>query len=576
MAEMPINLPAPGYFIYRDTQLLGEAVDPAAPPVFFPPKDSDELFDALRAKYPYLKTHSERTRDAIIEFLLEEREAEMLSSETNLETPTTISPWQNSQSWPSMSNGSTSTLTSPGDLALTTPTFEPYPEAQLPQRTRQHSTAASTITYATEVSPCALEQMTGVFSVSSADQPKQRVRRKMTDAEKQEYRQRRIVKACEKCQKRKRKCIHNQSGVEALITTSQKKLLTSKTHRQTTEAPKAPSHVAAQSGNLSNSPHLPQPAAVTKPTGVTSVLQEQNDLFDFDVFDFGDTRNTDMQLFDDFTTGLLPENADLVPQTSFDQHTHFDPTTFSSDTNTATGSHDGRGQLRWAAKPLHDIPVVPQLAASRHELELKDHNLEMELYVLRRRLTRPHTRPSGTQQMQQHAVYASMTPPIVARMESASARAGLQVGHDGDTIGGSSTGPVVYQARLRDTFRRKDHFGRSAAPAVPSLLQVHQDGRREVASTLLAMLGCLLVAACFSLPAGLALLPLALLCPVGGEGEGPYIWNRRRRAWDGVFGLRLWSKDTSSYRAVVPRALLKTGGRLVTAMRSIWSTVAPI
>jgi hypothetical protein len=47
--------------------------------------------------------------------------------------------------------------------------------------------------------------MTSVFSLSTSEQPKQRVRRKMTEAEKVEYRKRRIVKACDKCSKRKRK-----------------------------------------------------------------------------------------------------------------------------------------------------------------------------------------------------------------------------------------------------------------------------------------------------------------------------------------------------------------------------------
>ena len=47
--------------------------------------------------------------------------------------------------------------------------------------------------------------MTSVFSLSTSEQPKQRIRRKMTEAEKVEYRKRRIVKACDKCSKRKRK-----------------------------------------------------------------------------------------------------------------------------------------------------------------------------------------------------------------------------------------------------------------------------------------------------------------------------------------------------------------------------------
>ena len=38
----------------------------------------------------------------------------------------------------------------------------------------------------------------------------------MTEAEKIEYRKRRIVKACDKCAKRKRKCPHNQAEMETV------------------------------------------------------------------------------------------------------------------------------------------------------------------------------------------------------------------------------------------------------------------------------------------------------------------------------------------------------------------------
>ena len=267
-AEMPIDMSVPGYFIYRDTQLVGETFDPTAPPVFFPPTDSDDLFDALRAKYPGLKTHSERMRDAIIEFLIEERDAEqfvMPSAQTNLDI---LSPWQGSQSWPSMSNGSTSTFNSPETLALATPTFEPSPGGQLPQLTRQYSTAASMMMASAGTTPPALEQMTSSFSVSSVDQPKQRLRRKMTEAEKQEYRQRRIVKACDKCQKRKRKCNHNQSDVEKLITSSQKQSLARKAPKQT-----ASSHTVVESVQKPQLPHL---SIATKHPIAMPTLHEQS------------------------------------------------------------------------------------------------------------------------------------------------------------------------------------------------------------------------------------------------------------------------------------------------------------
>ncbi|KAI7717765.1 hypothetical protein KC322_g2350, partial [Hortaea werneckii] len=104
-AEIPMDMPNyDGYFIYRDTQ-PGQPFDPASPPVFFPPKDSDELFDALRAKYPHTKTHSERMRDAIIEFLLNERESEQMqasnSPAASFNEGAAATPWQ-APSWPSM------------------------------------------------------------------------------------------------------------------------------------------------------------------------------------------------------------------------------------------------------------------------------------------------------------------------------------------------------------------------------------------------------------------------------------------------------------------------------------------
>lgn len=201
---MPTDIPAsqaPAYIIYRDVP-AGQLYDPTAPLAFFPPKDSDELFDALRAKFPHLKSHSERMRDATIEFLLEERHAESLSATVSPAMPSLYdsmadtSPWQ--QSWPS---ASMTTLSSPDMTNLATPAFGDSPKPQIPQLARQQSYAATP----SETQTPAIDQMTSVFSLSTSEQPKQRVRRKMTEAEKVEYRKRRIVKACEKCSKRKRK-----------------------------------------------------------------------------------------------------------------------------------------------------------------------------------------------------------------------------------------------------------------------------------------------------------------------------------------------------------------------------------
>ena len=201
------NVTMPNYIICRDTQ-PGQPIDPTASLVFYPPKDSDELFDALRMKYPHLKSHTERMREAVIEFYMQEQQ---------IPTPTTAnstltSPWQASMQ--SMSSGS-STWSSPELFDMATPSFGNSPQPQTQPLSRQQS-VATTATAPSNSTPPALEQMTGVFSLSDATQPKQRVRRKMTEAEKIEYRKRRIVKACDKCARRKRKCQHNQPEMETI------------------------------------------------------------------------------------------------------------------------------------------------------------------------------------------------------------------------------------------------------------------------------------------------------------------------------------------------------------------------
>lgn len=193
---MSSQLTTPAFFLYRATTLNGDSFDPTAAIQFFPAKDSDELFDALRAAYPNTKTHSERMRDAVIDFLVKERDAEQV----NVQVADTPSTW----SFPSNSSSS-SNFSSPDLVDLATPASLASP---MPSMSRQPSRSSA--------GRSSLEQMTGVFSLSTNSQPKTRVRRKMTEAEKADYRKRRIVKACDKCSKRKRKCEHNQQQMETL------------------------------------------------------------------------------------------------------------------------------------------------------------------------------------------------------------------------------------------------------------------------------------------------------------------------------------------------------------------------
>ncbi|KAI7287069.1 hypothetical protein KC345_g760 [Hortaea werneckii] len=310
-AEIPMDMPNhDGYFIYRDTQ-PGQPFDPASPPVFFPPKDSDELFDALRAKYPHTKTHSERMRDAIIEFLLNERESEQMQASTSpaasFNEGAAATPWQ-APSWPSkVSSGTTSTFSSPDTLDLGPPSFGMSPFPQSVQPNRHPSTAASTTTTspsmtenAAGLSPPALEQMTGVFSISTTDQPKQRVRRKMTEAEKIDYRKRRMVKACEKCQKRKRKCNHNQGAMDTLGKRSKAKK-------------------SDPGANVKHKPTTP-PTPMAPPPAPTGFSNN-----DFEKFDFDEFLTSDMPLFDDVVDwdNFLHMPSAHMAQHGFDRSKHF-------------------------------------------------------------------------------------------------------------------------------------------------------------------------------------------------------------------------------------------------------------
>ena len=195
--QMP-QMATPNFFIYR-AATPGESFDPTAAIQFWPAKDSDELFDALRMAYPLAKTHSERMRDAVIDFLVKERDMEQAR------TAMTSTPSTWSQSWPSHSSSS-SNLSSPDLIDLATPASVASPMPTLSRQPSKSSAGRSS-----------MEQMTGVFSLSSNSHTRSHIRRKMTDTEKAEYRKRRLVRACDQCQKRKRKCVHNQEQMEVAL-----------------------------------------------------------------------------------------------------------------------------------------------------------------------------------------------------------------------------------------------------------------------------------------------------------------------------------------------------------------------
>lgn len=195
-ADVPSQSPGsdlPTYIVYRDVR-PGEPFDPSAPLHFLPPKDSDELFDALRLAFPYLKTHSERLRDATIKFLLEEQQAYNNSPPTPASVTTQPATQTFPVSQPSTASGSNTLNVWNHATIGTKGKFKHMPSTQ--------SSSQSSSLLTKDMPP--QEDMTGVFSISSV-QPKQHQRRRMTENEKAEYRRRRMAKACDKCARRKRK-----------------------------------------------------------------------------------------------------------------------------------------------------------------------------------------------------------------------------------------------------------------------------------------------------------------------------------------------------------------------------------
>lgn len=193
MPSYPTDNGMPTYMIYRDVR-PGEPFDPTAPLHFFPPKESDELFYALSYAFPHLQTHSERLRDATIKFLLEEQQAYSSTA------PPTKRPTQSSSRASASSSTSTSQVSFDRSNVWNHATVGTKGKFKHSGSSQSNSQSSPLVTK--DMPP--QEDMTGVFSISSA-QPKQHQRRKMTEKEKAEYRRRRETKACDKCAKRKRK-----------------------------------------------------------------------------------------------------------------------------------------------------------------------------------------------------------------------------------------------------------------------------------------------------------------------------------------------------------------------------------
>ncbi|KAK8198170.1 uncharacterized protein BKA78DRAFT_307659 [Phyllosticta capitalensis] len=192
--------------------------DPFAKLVFEPALESDELFDALREAYPALKTHTERKKQAVLDFLMSERQAieqeitafvSGTASSAAAVPATAATPADFSQdSWESPAD--------PTPSVARTNSRKPASSYSGDESSPSSSSAAGPSSSSAGSSPetLSLKQMTTVWTASGDAPPKIHHRRSMTTKEKEEYRRRRQMKACQDCRARKRKCCHNTNAPE--------------------------------------------------------------------------------------------------------------------------------------------------------------------------------------------------------------------------------------------------------------------------------------------------------------------------------------------------------------------------
>ncbi|KAF9632290.1 hypothetical protein BFW01_g3152 [Lasiodiplodia theobromae] len=186
--------------ISRAPAAAGDAAfDPFAKLVFEPALESDELFDALRESYPALKTHTERKKQAVLDFLMEERRA--IEQEITAFVQHTGTPAPQPEACCS---------------ARPSPVFSTSSSLDLRKlSTSNSSSSSSTRSAGSSPETLSLKDMTSVWTAAGHGKPKIHTRRSMTTKEKEEYRRRRQMKACKECRSRKRKCNHDPSDASS-------------------------------------------------------------------------------------------------------------------------------------------------------------------------------------------------------------------------------------------------------------------------------------------------------------------------------------------------------------------------
>lgn len=174
-----------GYKISRKPDQLDDSLDSFE---WQPLKDSDELYAALKSAFPKGSNHRYRMRDALIAFLLQEREEEQVSQMITTTTTRAIAERNDS------TTGAVSTFQDGLQAAVS--------GNEHPSRLSDGQSSQSR-----KKKPNGWDNMTVVWTSRDGLAKEPRAKRTMTDEERKEYQLRRVRGACVSCKRRKRKVL---------------------------------------------------------------------------------------------------------------------------------------------------------------------------------------------------------------------------------------------------------------------------------------------------------------------------------------------------------------------------------
>ena len=203
-----------GFELSRKSAQANDPYDPYSGIEFSPDKDSDELFECLKRSFPAGKTHKERMKLALMDFIINEQKeknprplnipaskgaSESLARSSHSDSnpkalPRTIGNISQSRNSQSAQHQKVSTITA----ASARPTYAAVLKGEQPVKASINHKEISSATPS-------LAAMTDVWRASNGAQLNPRRKKPMTAQERIEYRITRVKGACVSCKKKKRK-----------------------------------------------------------------------------------------------------------------------------------------------------------------------------------------------------------------------------------------------------------------------------------------------------------------------------------------------------------------------------------